>query len=41
MEHIYVLLEMVKLAYIYVLDEGRLVGVIERYRLLEMLRQSR
>ena len=40
MEHIYVLFEMVKLLHIYVLEEGRLAGIISRGRLLERLKAA-
>ena len=38
MEHIYVLLDMVKLLHIYVQEDGRLIGVISRRRLLAKLK---
>ena len=40
MEHIYVLFEMVKLLQIYVLDDGRLSGVITRTQLLDRLKAT-
>lgn len=38
MEHIYVLLEMVKLLHIYVQEDGRLIGIISRRKLLAKLK---
>ena len=40
MEHIYVLLEMVKLLHIYVQEDGKLIGVISRRKLLANLKAS-
>jgi hypothetical protein len=39
MEDLYVLIELVKLLYIYVLEDGKLKGVISRKSLIDRLKK--
>jgi CBS domain-containing protein len=39
MEDVYILIELVKLLYIYVLEDGKLTGVISRKSLLDRLKK--